>query len=101
MSDETPPESFLTPLGVKMPLAVQDARFTLASISTESSLEGRCLFLLTTEAHGWENAHVVDEEEQNIVLDYSSFTDAWPAKEVLCLMEVRSKEAEVRDTDSL
>jgi hypothetical protein len=103
MAEETPPETFLAPMGAEILSAVQDARFTSANGSTESSpLEASCLFFpLTTEAQEQENYIVVDKEEQNVLLDYSSITNhAQPAKEALCLTEVQREEAEVRDTNS-
>jgi hypothetical protein len=60
-------------------------------------MEARCLFEpITTGTVVRE-----DEEERNIVLDYSSITNALPAEEVLCLTEVEREEAEVGDTDSV
>lgn len=88
MAEETPPETFSTPTGAENSSAVQDARFTSASSSTASSLEARCLFPLTTEAQVRANSLVVEEEERNLLLDYSSITNVRPAEEVLCLTEV-------------
>jgi hypothetical protein len=80
---------------------MQDSPQPVHSGSTECSLEARCLFPLTTESRVQENHIVVDEAKRNVLLDYSSITDAQPAEEVLCSMEVRRKEAEVRDTNSV
>jgi hypothetical protein len=51
-------------------------------------LEGRHLFAPTTATCVQDTSHVVDDEEQNIVLDYSSITNAQPAEEVISLTEV-------------
>ena len=98
MTDESAAEDFSTPLGDETASPVRDARFTSASLSSDSSMEARTLFgPITTGTVVRKN-----EEERNIVLDYSSITNAaLPAEEVLCLTEVRREEAEVGDTDSV
>jgi hypothetical protein len=100
MSEGSPTEAFSTPLGVENASPVMDARFTSASSSSDSSMEGRCLFrpITTTTTGAVENEN---EVERNIVLDYSSITNTRPAEEVLCLTEVEREEAEVGDTDSV